>query len=146
MVFDERRRPVRNTCDRDVWLEQLRFLFDVPNSRFTSILRATRGERLALNFPSPAKGERRMRDRRQGLNPLPHTIARNTAATATPGMNLTGAVCDSGSASRASRIDTKRPATIKTLPITATEGGESNAWGGPVVFALMAAAVASPSG
>ena len=50
MVFDERRRLVRNTCDRDVWLEQFRFLFDVPNSRFTSRLRATRGERLALNF------------------------------------------------------------------------------------------------
>lgn len=50
MVFDERRRLVRNTCDRDVWLEQFRFLFDVPKSRFTSHLRATRGERLALNF------------------------------------------------------------------------------------------------
>ena len=50
MVFDERRRLVRNTCDRNVWLEQFRFLFDVPKSRFTSRLRATRGERLALNF------------------------------------------------------------------------------------------------
>ena len=50
MVFDERRRLVRNTCERDVWLEQFRFLYDVPNSRFTSILRATRGERLALTF------------------------------------------------------------------------------------------------
>ena len=50
MVFDERRRLVRNTCGRDVWLEQFRFLFDVPKSRFTSRLRATRGERLALNF------------------------------------------------------------------------------------------------
>jgi class 3 adenylate cyclase len=48
MVFDQRRRLVRSTCDRDVWLEQFRFLFDVPNSRFTTKLRATRGERLAL--------------------------------------------------------------------------------------------------
>jgi class 3 adenylate cyclase/ketosteroid isomerase-like protein len=50
MVFDERRRLVRNTCGREIWLEQFRFLFDVPKSRFTSQLRATRGERLALNF------------------------------------------------------------------------------------------------
>jgi hypothetical protein len=50
MTFDERRRLVRNTCGRDIWLEQFRFLFDVPKSRFTSRLRATRGERLALNF------------------------------------------------------------------------------------------------
>jgi ketosteroid isomerase-like protein len=50
LVFDERRRMVRNTCGRDVWLEQFRVLFDVPASRFTTQLVATRGERLALNL------------------------------------------------------------------------------------------------
>jgi class 3 adenylate cyclase len=49
LVFDERRRMLRNTCGRDVWLEQFRILFDVPSSRFTSELLATRGERLSLN-------------------------------------------------------------------------------------------------
>ena len=49
LVFDERRRMVRNTCGREVWLEQFRILFDVPESRFRSRLIATRGERLALN-------------------------------------------------------------------------------------------------
>jgi ketosteroid isomerase-like protein len=52
LVFDERRRMVRNTCGRDVWLEQFRILFDVPKSRFTTKLLATRGERLALNLHS----------------------------------------------------------------------------------------------
>jgi hypothetical protein len=50
LVFDERRRMVRNTCGREVWLEQFRVLFDVPASRFTTTLRATRGERLTLNL------------------------------------------------------------------------------------------------
>ncbi|MFN2375302.1 MAG: AAA family ATPase [Candidatus Binatia bacterium] len=50
LVFDERRRLTRNTCGREVWLEQFRVLFDVPASVFTSVLRATRGERLALNL------------------------------------------------------------------------------------------------
>ncbi len=50
LVFDERRRMVRNTCGRDLWLEQFRVLFDVPQSRFTTKLRATRGERLSLNL------------------------------------------------------------------------------------------------
>jgi len=50
LVFDERRRMVRNTCGREVWLEQFRVLFDVPKSRFTSFLRATRGDRLSLNL------------------------------------------------------------------------------------------------
>jgi class 3 adenylate cyclase/tetratricopeptide (TPR) repeat protein/ketosteroid isomerase-like protein len=50
LVFDERRRMLHNTCGREVWLEQLRVVFDVPASRFTSTLRATRGQRLALNL------------------------------------------------------------------------------------------------
>ena len=50
LVFDERRRMVRNTCGREVWLEQFRVLFDVPKSRFTTFLRATRGDRLSLNL------------------------------------------------------------------------------------------------
>jgi len=50
LVFDERRRMLRNTCDREVWLAQFRFLFDVPESRFTTTLLATRGERLSLNL------------------------------------------------------------------------------------------------
>jgi ketosteroid isomerase-like protein len=50
LVFDERRRLVRNRCGRDVWLEQFRILFDVPASRFTTQLLATRGERLSLNL------------------------------------------------------------------------------------------------
>jgi class 3 adenylate cyclase/tetratricopeptide (TPR) repeat protein len=49
LVFDERRRMLRNTCGRAVWLEQFRILFDVPASRFTTTLRATRGERLSLS-------------------------------------------------------------------------------------------------
>ena len=50
LTFDERRRMVRNTCGREVWLEQFRILFDVPASRFTTALRATRGERLSLSL------------------------------------------------------------------------------------------------
>ena len=50
LVFDERRRMVRNTCGREVWLEQFRVLFDVPASRFATELRATRGECLALSL------------------------------------------------------------------------------------------------
>ena len=50
LVFDERRRMVRNSCGRDVWLAQFRILFDVPASRFTTKLLATRGERLSLNL------------------------------------------------------------------------------------------------
>jgi hypothetical protein len=50
LVFDERRRMVRNTCGREVWLAQFRFLFDVPASRFTTQLFATRGELLSLNL------------------------------------------------------------------------------------------------
>jgi ketosteroid isomerase-like protein len=50
LVFDERRRMLRNRCGRDVWLEQFRVLFDVPASRFTTEPRATRGERLALSL------------------------------------------------------------------------------------------------
>jgi class 3 adenylate cyclase/ketosteroid isomerase-like protein len=50
LVFDERRRMLRNTCGREVWLEQFRVLFDVPEGRFTSRLLATRGERLSLHL------------------------------------------------------------------------------------------------
>ena len=50
LAFDERRRMVRNTCGREVWLEQFRVLFDVPASRFTTKLLATRGERLSLSL------------------------------------------------------------------------------------------------
>ena len=50
LVFDERRRMVRNTCGRDVWLEQFRVLFDVPSSRFRTQLLGTRGERLSLSL------------------------------------------------------------------------------------------------
>ena len=50
LVFDERRRLLRNTCGREVWLEQFRVLFDVPASRFATKLLATRGERLSLNL------------------------------------------------------------------------------------------------
>ena len=50
LIFDERRRMLRNSCGRDVWLEQFRVLFDVPASRFTTKLLATRGERLSLNL------------------------------------------------------------------------------------------------
>lgn len=50
LVFDERRRMLHNRCGRDVWLEQFRVLFDVPASRFTTQLVATRGERLSLNL------------------------------------------------------------------------------------------------
>ncbi len=50
LVFDERRRMVRNTCGREIWLEQFRLLFDVPASRFSIRLLATRGERLALSL------------------------------------------------------------------------------------------------
>jgi ketosteroid isomerase-like protein len=50
LVFDERRRMLHNTCGRDVWLEQFRVLYDVPASRFTTFLRATRGDRLSLNL------------------------------------------------------------------------------------------------
>ncbi len=50
LVFDERRRLLRNTCGRDVWLEQFRLMFDLPARRFTSELVATRGERLSLNL------------------------------------------------------------------------------------------------
>ncbi|MBI1818289.1 MAG: nuclear transport factor 2 family protein [Deltaproteobacteria bacterium] len=52
LVFDERRRMLHNTCGREIWLEQFRVLFDVPKSRFTTKLRATRGERLALSLHS----------------------------------------------------------------------------------------------
>ena len=50
LVFDERRRMLRNTCGRDLWLAQLRVLYDVPASRFTTALLATRGERLSLSL------------------------------------------------------------------------------------------------
>ncbi|MBI3781909.1 MAG: nuclear transport factor 2 family protein [Deltaproteobacteria bacterium] len=50
LVFDERRRMLHNTCGREVWLEQFRVLFDVPASRFTTKLLATRGERLSLSL------------------------------------------------------------------------------------------------
>jgi hypothetical protein len=50
LVFDERRRMLHNTCGRKVWLEQLRIMFDVPVSRFTTRLLATRGERLELSL------------------------------------------------------------------------------------------------
>ncbi len=50
LVFDERRRMLHNTCGREIWLEQFRVLFDVPASRFSTTLRATRGERLSLNL------------------------------------------------------------------------------------------------
>ena len=50
LVFDERRRLSRNTCGREVWLEQFRLMFDLPASRFASQLVATRGERLSLNL------------------------------------------------------------------------------------------------
>ncbi|HVN84362.1 MAG TPA: nuclear transport factor 2 family protein [Candidatus Binatia bacterium] len=50
MVFDERRRMLHNTCGRDIWLEQFRVAYDVPASRFTTTLRATRDERLALSL------------------------------------------------------------------------------------------------
>jgi class 3 adenylate cyclase/tetratricopeptide (TPR) repeat protein len=50
LVFDERRRMLHNTCGREVWLEQFRVLFDVPKSRFTTFLRATRGDRLSLHL------------------------------------------------------------------------------------------------
>ena len=52
LVFDERRRLARNTCGREVWLEQFRVLFDLPASRFTTRLLATRGERLSLSLDS----------------------------------------------------------------------------------------------
>ncbi len=50
LVFDERRRLLRNTADRRLWLEQTRLLFEVPESRFTIELVATRGERLSLHL------------------------------------------------------------------------------------------------
>jgi len=50
LVFDERRRLLRNTADREVWLAQMRLLFDVPESRFSIDLRATRGEHLSLHL------------------------------------------------------------------------------------------------
>jgi class 3 adenylate cyclase len=50
MVFDERRRLSRNTSNREVWLEQLRVMFDRPESRFSKRLLATRGERLCLHM------------------------------------------------------------------------------------------------
>jgi hypothetical protein len=50
LVFDERRRMLRNTCGREIWLEQFRVLYDVPESRFTTQVLATRGERLALSL------------------------------------------------------------------------------------------------
>ncbi len=52
LIFDERRRLLHNTCGREIWLEQFRLMFDVPKSRFTSRLLATRGERLSLHLHS----------------------------------------------------------------------------------------------
>jgi ketosteroid isomerase-like protein/tetratricopeptide (TPR) repeat protein len=49
-AFDERRRLLRNTADRETWLAQTRLLFDVPDSRFAIELLATRGERLSLHL------------------------------------------------------------------------------------------------
>jgi tetratricopeptide (TPR) repeat protein len=48
--FDERRRLSRNRAERGVWLDQLRVMFDLPESRFSTRLLATRGERLSLHL------------------------------------------------------------------------------------------------
>src|SRR5262249_18309739 len=44
----DRRRMLRIELDRDGWLDNLRYLFDMHSSRFTSQLLAARGDRLAL--------------------------------------------------------------------------------------------------
>jgi hypothetical protein len=44
----DRRRMLRLELDRDGWLDNLRYLFEMRSSRFTPQLLATRGDRLAL--------------------------------------------------------------------------------------------------